>query len=176
MKPNDTPEMEVCRSGDLTDKLRRQLEEWTRAIFGDAELEHEWAAPHWHLLVRCQGVLACHLAITERVARAGGRPVRVAGIGGVMTPPEWRGRGLARAAMNEAAAFISTDLRAEFGFLLCSESLVRFYRGLGWERLSETVRYDQSGGKEDWAEEAMILPCTDRAWPKGAVDLCGPPW
>jgi len=53
---------------------------------------------------------------------------------------------------------------------------VPFYGGLGWERLDETVRFDQSVGTEKWAEEAMILTCTARTWPAGPVNLCGPPW
>lgn len=171
-----THETEIIRTEDLTPGDRETIQAWTRTLFGAAEDKYEWAPPDWTLLMRSGGDLVCHLAIVEQTIRVGDRAVRVAGIGGVMTPAEWQGRGLARAAMERAAEFMRGRSRISFGLLLCSESLLRYYSRMGWRRVADPVVFDQPGGKLTWEEEAMWLPCGEDDWPDGVVDLCGPPW
>ncbi|MBN2311846.1 MAG: GNAT family N-acetyltransferase [Candidatus Hydrogenedentes bacterium] len=168
--------VEVRKAGSLSEEERALINDWTQRLFGAAELEHEWADPDWRILVWCTGALASHLAICERVALAGGAEVKLAGIGSVMTPPEWQGRGLASAAMCRAAEFMRDELLADFGFLLCSETLVPMYARLGWQVVPGPMVFAQSTGMETWHEAVMVLPCTARDWPEGLIDLCGPPW
>ncbi len=167
---------EVRADDDVTEAERAQLKEWVEAIFGEEEAKYEWAPQHWHVLVHCGGELACHAGITEHKALAGGVTVKVGGIGGVVTPPQWRGRGLGGRAMRTAAEFVHHELRADFGLLLCSQGLVAYYEKLGWQLVQGPVEFDQPSGKVVWEEETMVLPCRRKEWPPGIIDLCGPPW
>lgn len=168
--------IDIVRDRDLDAGRKTLLEQWTQTIFGAEELKHEWATPDWHLLADCDGQLVCHLAVTERHATASGQPVHLAGIGGVMTPPSFRGKGLAGTLMRHAAEFMRDTLRVEFGLLLCSHDLLPLYTRLGWHHVPGPLVFAQTTGNETWEEEVMILPCGDRPWPPGAIDLAGPPW
>ena len=59
---------------------------------------------------------------------------------------------------------------------LCSADLVPWYCELGWRHVNAPLTFDQPSGRVGWDEEVMVLPCTDRAWPAGPIDLCGLPW
>jgi len=166
----------IRRTAELDDREVATFAQWTRDIFGAEEDKYEWAEPDWHVVVRSEDRYVCHGAITERVATAGGASVKLGGIGNVMTPPTWRGRGLGAAAMREAAAFMRDTLRVEFGLLLCSAGLVPWYCTLDWRRVKAPLSFWQAGGKVRWDEEAMVLACTERVWPEGPIDLCGLPW
>ena len=76
------------------------------------------------------GRIIATLRIWDRVVRIGTTPVRMAGIGGVGTHPDHRGRGHATAMLRDAVSW----MRAE-GFLaslLFSILRSAFYRELGW--------------------------------------------
>ena len=164
------------RHQDLSPDETRRIAGWTEDLFGEEEAKYEWADQHWHVLAFHDGVFVSHAALTERVARAGGVRVKVAGIGGVMTPEAWQGRGLGRAVMDRAAALMREVLDVDFGLLLCSEDLVAFYASLGWERMEGSLTFAQSSGPVCWEEEVMVLDLGRQAWPGGSIDLCGPPW
>lgn len=164
------------RATGLNACLTRQLKEWSIEIFGRAELEYAWAPPDWRLLTWRDRQLVSHVAVVDRSVNAGGEPIRVAGISGVMTPAQYRGQGLASGLMQRAATFMRDELNTEFGLLLCGAALIPFYEALGWQRITAPVTFDQPGGSTRWRGETMILPCTDRSWPEGPVDLCGLPW
>jgi len=168
--------IDIRRSADLSDAETALFAQWVHDIFGEEEDKYEWAQPDWRVVVRSERQYVCHAAITERTATAGGEPVRLGGIGGVMTPPEWRGRGLAAVALRETAAFLRGKMRADFGLLLCSAGLAPFYRKLGWDCIEAPLTFDQPSGKVGWDEEVMVLPCAERSWPEGPIDLCGLPW
>lgn len=173
---NSDIKVDIRRDEELSERERSLVAEWTKVIFGDQEAKYEWAPQHWHVHVYCGDALVSHAAITERTALAGGMPVRLGGIGGVMTPPEWRGRGLAGKAMEVSVDFMRNKLRVDFGFLFCSQGLVAYYQKTGWQLVQGPVEFEQSSGRLIWREEAMVLPCRRRQWPAGIVDLCGPPW
>lgn len=161
---------------DIDEKESTLLAEWARDIFGDAELAYEWAVPDWRLLLWWRRDLVCTLAIVERTVKAGTVPIRVGGIGNVMTPPQWRRRGFARTAVEAAVDFMRDTLKLDAGVLLCSSQLVPYYRSMGWQHIEEPVSFRQPQGQVQWHEEAMILPCRRRDWPDGPIDLCGLPW
>jgi len=161
---------------NLSTEERLSIANWKRQIFGEADLAHEWADPDWTLFVHCDGNVVSHLEIVERAAKVADRPINLAGIGNVMTPEGWRKKGLASAAMRQAASFMCEELEADFGLLLCADYLVPWYGKLGWRRVSAPLFFDQSTGKERWDMETMVLPCKEKEWPEGSIDLCGLPW
>ncbi|MCP4639859.1 MAG: GNAT family N-acetyltransferase, partial [bacterium] len=164
---NDATETIVKRTEELTPEETGILDVWSRDLFGEAELEHEWAAPDWRVLIYADGRLASHVAICERAATASVSPVTLGGIGGVMTPHEFQGKGLAKFAMRASQAFMRDKLGVEFGLLLCSERLVRYYARLGWVHVTGPLVYAQSSGNETWNEQQMVMPFTSRSWPEG---------
>ncbi len=169
-------EIEVVADGKLSENDAKVTADWSMVLFGDEEDKYEWAPQHWHVLVRCDGHLACHVGITDHVVSVGGQKLRVGGIGGVMTPAEWQGKGLARTAMTGAADFMRDELGVDFGLLLCSERLVPYYGRMKWEHIHAPLVFDQPSGQITWDEDAMYLAFEDVPWPDGPVDLCGLPW
>ncbi|HOD49535.1 MAG TPA: GNAT family N-acetyltransferase [Candidatus Hydrogenedentes bacterium] len=169
-------QLEVVAEHDLRPEDREIIQKWTRELFGAAEDEYDWATPDWRVLVRVDGELAAHAAITQRTVTANSEPARVGGIGGVMTSPKYQGKGHARAAMLRAHDFIRDTLHLEFGFLFCSSKLLHYYQRLGWRQSEGPVSFAQDDGDAHWEEEAMVLPLTARPWPGPPVDLNGRPW
>ncbi len=169
-------QIEVVSEHELQPEDREALEEWSRELFGEAEDKYDWARPDWRVLVREAGVLAAHAAISQRTVSANGEPARVGGIGGVMSPRKFQGKGHAKIAMLRTHEYMRETLGLEFGFLFCSAPLLRYYQRLGWERIEGPVTFAQDEGDADWEEEAMVLPLTDRIWPGPPIDLNGLPW
>jgi GNAT superfamily N-acetyltransferase len=170
----------VRPANDLTEEERRCIDDLdSQAFAGDDDDDdgYQWSTDHdWHILVEMDEQLASCLSIVERTCTVGGQPVRLGGIAGLATLPEWRGRGLAGAALQRAAAFMRDKLDAEFGLLLCRRDLVPYYRRFGWQLAEGPLTFAQPGGKVTYQEAAMVLPITGREWPPGMIDLCGLPW
>jgi GNAT superfamily N-acetyltransferase len=169
-------EITILPSRALTPAQRQEIWDWLWQVFGAEAQAYTWAEPDWHVIGYEDGQRVCHIDITERTAMAGGQSVRLGGIGGVMTIPEYRGRGLASAALQRAAAFLHDPLVVEFGLLTCDPAMTPFYHKLGWQIVEEPLVYDQPSGKVNLDGAVMILPCRERAWPMGPIDLCGFPW
>jgi len=164
--------IEVRAAGDLTEEERRQLS-WP---WDAPERDFEWSEPDWCVLVWADGQVVSQLAIAERTCLVAGQPVKLGGVGGVIALPDWRGRGFTSRAMRRAAAFMCQELGVEFGLLVCEEDVVAFYERLGWQVVEGPLTFDQPGGKATWPAVAMVLPCGEKAWPTGTIDLCGRPW
>ena len=164
--------VEVRAEGDLTEEECERLN-WP---WDAPERDFEWSAPDWRVLVWVEGRVVSQAAILERVGRVAGQPVKLGGVGGVIALPEWRGRGLTGAAMRRAAEFMCRELGVEFGLLVCEEDVVAFYERLGWQVVEGPLTFDQSGGKATWPAAVMVLPCGEKEWPGGTIDLCGLPW
>ena len=170
-------EIEIKSDRDITAAEREQTDDCLRrAFWGLTDLHYQWSEADWHVMVRVDGALVSYLAIVERVGAVNGRPVKLGGVGGVATLPEWRGRGLASAAMEKAAAFMDEELGVEFGLLLVDEATAPFYGRLGWELVPGPLVFDQPGGKVTFPDLTMVLPFAGRKWPPGTIDLRGLPW
>jgi GNAT superfamily N-acetyltransferase len=164
----------VWRTAELEAKDLAQLEHWLLQVLGtDA---YTWFAFDRHALVWIDGRIVSHVGVTERTITVDGQAMRVGGVGGVATPPEWRKQGLATEALKEAATFLCDRQGLDWILLLCSQELVPFYQDLGWQAVQAALWFDQPGGRTWWPEEIMVRPCHGQPWPRGAIDLCGLPW
>jgi GNAT superfamily N-acetyltransferase len=125
----------------------------------------------WHLFAEIDGRPVAHVGLLAHQVLAGDLPVAVAGVGGVLTAPDFRNQGLARRLLREASPLMTRTLGAEFGFLFCFPRLVPFYERLGWRQLEPPVLIEQPGGGEVEASPfgAMTLRLGARDWPPGAV-------
>jgi len=169
-------EIKICARGELSKEEIQRVDYWMWQTFHEQTSDCEWSTPDWYVFVWVGEELVSHVDIVERTGMVGGCRVRLGGIGGVTTRPEWRGCGFASAAMREAARFMCDDLGLDFGLLICGKKMIPFYRKLGWGVVEGPLVFDQPKGKMVSTDVAMVLPCARREWPGGEVDLCGPPW
>ena len=147
-----------------------------RAFWGLVNYDYRWSDSDWHVMLHVDGELVSYVGIVDRLGTVDERPVKLGGIGGVATVPEWRGRGLVSAALKDASAFMRDELHLEFGLLICDEATAPFYRRLGWQAVPGPLVFDQPGGKITFPDVTMVLPLAGREWPPGTIDLCGLPW
>jgi aminoglycoside 2'-N-acetyltransferase I len=160
----------------LTDEERRRLFGWGENIFGVEDGKYTWRPKDIHIVLDVDGQAASHVGLVEHTVEVGGRPVRVAGVGGVATNGELHGRGYARKAMSYATDFMRDEMKVEFGLLFCLDRLKPFYEQLGWQLLAEPVEVEQPAGRIPSPLNVMVLPFGGRAWPAGTTDLRSLPW
>lgn len=169
-------EIEIKATSQLTPWEQEHILNWLLEEFDPDADGTVWSDVDWHVLVWLDGQLVSHAEIVERTGTVGGQPVKLGGVGGVVTRPAWRGRGLSSAALERAASFMRDELGVEFGLLICDEKLVPFYRRLGWQVVAGPLIFAQPGGAVSLSGAVMVLPCRGQTWPPGLIDLCGPPW
>ncbi|HEV3003859.1 MAG TPA: GNAT family N-acetyltransferase, partial [Pirellulales bacterium] len=122
----------------LTDEERAALRSLAAAVYPpEAEAAWperliEWAARQWSVMVWNEDQAVAHAGIVIREARWNDSDVKVGGVGGVMTHPEFRGRGFASAAVGRCVQFFREQGDIDFGLLVCEPHLVPFYERLGW--------------------------------------------
>ena len=159
--------------------LTDDIERWDRQIFtGSAEAADRWADPDWRLVVWEGDTWVTVLQMFMRTITVGGQPVKVGGIGGVMTLPDRRGHGYATAAMQRAVQFLGDEREVPFSLLICLPKVSPFYAALGWEPVNAPAYYETSGRKQLFVyyTSMMIYRHNGDPWPQGDIDLCGPPW
>ena len=139
---------------------------------------YSWTPPSWSALIKSGQRVVAHTGIIYRVIQVGQLRVPVAGIAGVMTLPDWRRRGYARAMLANATAFAALQLWAPFALVICPKEESAFYQHLGWHIAEATILCEQPGGQVSLEREvAVYLACQgDVEWPSGSIDLGGTPW
>lgn len=169
-------EVKILAANRIEPALAETVNILLRMVFG-ADLDSLlWAQDDWRVLIFKNGILAAHVGIVDRTVLAGAEKIRVGGIGGVATRPEFRGLGLASLAMQRAANFMSGEYAADAGLLMCGAEMLPFYQGLGWLPINDPMIFDQPSGKMPNEGQTCRLPCNRADWPVGTVDLCGYPW
>jgi hypothetical protein len=130
----------------------------------------------WRVLVRADGRLASHVGISRRRVMVDGAAMCVGAVGGVWTGPEFRGRGLASAAMGAATEFLCGELGVAAGLLLCRDRVASFYESVGWSRVPGPAVFDRPGGEVVWRLPVLVSLCRLDTWPDATIDLRGLPW
>lgn len=168
---------EELRQADvLTDEELKRLFGWGEDIFGTANSDLKWRPKDVHFLIYEDGKPASHASILRHEIAVGGKPLMVAGLGGVVTHPEAQGKGYARRLVRHASEFFEREWEVEAGLLFCLKRMVTYYGALGWQLLPEKVIIDQPSGKIVSPLEVMVLPCRGQSWPNGEVELKSLPW
>lgn len=164
--------------GVLDPEDKRVLFEWGQNIFGVEDTLLRWRPKDVHFILEAEGRAVSHVGVLKHTVSAGGVPVVVGGVGGVVTVPEMQGRGLAQRGMRHAAAFMCEEWGVEFGLLFCLDRLKPLYESLGWRHVPERVEIEQESGPITAPFNTMVLPCGDgaREWPAGEVKLNSFPW
>jgi GNAT superfamily N-acetyltransferase len=121
-------------------------------LFDDDRLRTRlWEDPRAIHFVRAEGnLLVSHAQVVIPQLAHGRGPLRIAGLGGVMTYPQFRGEGHGSAVMRRATDHIRSDPAIDLGMLFCDPKLIPFYEPCGWTKLSGgRVVVDRSGEPED---------------------------
>lgn len=168
--------VEIRLERSFTDEERETLFGWGKDIFGLEDRLYSWRPKEWHFITYEDGRAVSHVGVLKTTVRAGGREVTVGGVGGVVTVPEAQGRRHVHAAMRRAVEFICEKLKVEFGMLFCLQRLAPFYARQGWQLVEETIEFEQPAGTTVSPFRVMILPCGERVWPAGRVEVGGHPW
>jgi aminoglycoside 2'-N-acetyltransferase I len=141
---------------------------WANIVSADAELR---------VLVQDETEgLVCHVGITRREAKWNERPVRIGGIGGVITHEAFRRRGLASVALNAAIQTLKDERATDFALLFCEPHNAAFYRDRGWKPFAGEVFAQQPGGRIRYDVMMPLVFYLKRAPHEGVIDLCGLPW
>jgi hypothetical protein len=75
-----------------------------------------------------------------------------------------------------AAEFMKSDLRVEFGLLLCRHEVSPVYAKMGWIIIPGPTTFTRAGVGATYPNDTMILPLGKRVWPPGPIDMLGLPW
>lgn len=169
---------------ELTDDERAALRALSLAVYPPAEEEDwpgshlEWATPLWCIRVwGSNGELASYVGVVLRQADYNGQPVRIGGVGGVMTHPAARGRGYAGLGLQRAVEFFYEQLDVAFALLVCRPQLIAFYSSLGWQEFGGRLLVEQHGKVSEFTFNRVMMCDIRSAGPSvGTIDLCGPPW
>jgi aminoglycoside 2'-N-acetyltransferase I len=165
--------IEIIPAAEADHALAKELREWFEREFGSAG---HWRESDYYVLLRFDGQLAGRVGVFDSKLLVGGQIMRVGGIGGVATKPEFRRHGVAGAMLSHAAEFMKSDLGVEFGFLLCRHEVSPVYAKMGWMVVRGPTTFMRAGVADTYPNDTMILPLAKRVWPSGAIDMLGLPW
>jgi aminoglycoside 2'-N-acetyltransferase I len=165
--------LEIIAAPGAESPLGNHLREWFEEEFGRAD---RWASPDHYAICRVENRMAGRLGILDRQVTVGATVVRVGGIGGVATRPEFRHRGIASAMLTRAAEFMRDNLGLEFGLLLCRPEVSPVYAKSGWVRADGPTTFVRAGVTATYPDFTMILSLTGKRWPQGPIDMIGLPW
>ncbi|MFE2307236.1 GNAT family N-acetyltransferase, partial [Streptomyces sp. NPDC059411] len=113
-----------------------EAQAWPGASAGHDPALHPKAV----LLLDEAGTVVASLALLHKPVRlAGGRTYRAAGLSGVVTRADVRGRGHGARLVAAARAELAADPAVDLALFSCDRDLVPFYRAAGFEALPGTV-------------------------------------
>jgi GNAT superfamily N-acetyltransferase len=139
---------------------------WDRLLFENAPRR---------VIVSDNGADTCHVGLYVRECLVDGTPLRVGGIGGVLTYAHARRKGYATAAIRHGLGLFA-DEGCAFALLGCNDYNYAFYRGLGWRQTDARILIEQPAGKKQMTEMEPFLFDLEFSVDPGEIDLCGLPW
>ncbi|MGJ4910644.1 GNAT family N-acetyltransferase [Bradyrhizobium oligotrophicum] len=124
------------------------------------------------------GEVLCHVGIYRRLVKWNGQNVNVAGIGGVLTRPDMRNRGLATVGLNAAIQTLRHEDSINYAVLFCAADRIPFYTARGFIPFDGDVYAEQpEQGRIRFDRLSALVHDVKRTAPtRGTIDLCGLPW
>jgi GNAT superfamily N-acetyltransferase len=135
-----------------------------------------YAAPQWYVMGIVGDRLIGRVAMLERVISVDGASLRVGGITGVVTEPDFRGQGVATRLVGYAVGFLRDELKIPLALLTCNRKIGPFYERLGWRVVRGPTVYTQPGGACTCPGLTMVVESGSARWPDGLIDMRGLPW
>jgi len=166
----------IKQSEHLSEAESARLFGWSDDIFGASGWTIANRAAQLHFILEFDGLAVSHLNLVKAEVAVGAQQLSVAGIGGVVTRGDAQGKGCARKLLRLAAEFFEREWQVDAGMLFCFERLVPYYASQGWQLIKFPVIIDQPTGRIEYPSSAMVLPCAEKTWPEGTVEVDGFPW
>jgi len=171
MNDNDPP-LHIRLTPIVTDEQRQTLFGWGDDVFGACGIRFHCRKGEMHLMGTVDGQLVSHAGMVNAEVRVAGQPMRVGGIGGVVTVGTAQRKGYAARMLQQALAYMGETWQVEFGMLFCLPHVLPFYAGLGWQEITAPVSIAQPEGRVPSPLAAMVMPCASgRVWPAGSVEM-----
>ena len=134
--------------------------------------------PAFTVVIQDADNVIAHATVVDRVIKAAGERLRVAGVANVCVLPEHRGKGL-----SDRVLIVATQeaRRQDFdcGLLFTGENIKKLYARNGWVQITgqRFIRIEDGGEIEIPAENVkMYYPLKRRNFPAGMVHLQGDKW
>ena len=148
----------ISRKAELSDSERQQLLGWSEDPFRVNSLGLTWSAKDEHFTLFEKGVAASRVSLL-RYKVAG---LTIAGIGGVVTAPPFRGKGYASVLLELALDQARNQYGADFGVLFCLPDLEKFYADRGFARArivtdARLVPMFKQLGRRHWPDETLEM-------------------
>ena len=169
------PVIEQCRREDIPAD-EEDVFGWQTDLFDTWQYGLEWAKSDWRFRLRIADRPVAHLGVLQRAVTVGGHSETVGGMGGLVTVPAMRGRGLATLLLDHAQRFVAEELGLQFAMGFVVDRMLSFYRERGWQQIDGRVTIDQPTGKRLSPCSAFVLPLASAEWPRGDIDIGGLPW
>jgi GNAT superfamily N-acetyltransferase len=159
----------IKRESELSEDEIHFVDKWRREYFGDLPTDEDshQAPVHWRVLGRCDDALVSHAAISRMKVSVNGEMLPCKAIGGLLTHPDFQGKGFGNLVMDAAEQFVFEEVNLIL--LFCLKSLRPFYAKRGWQLVTEPVLLEQSGEWVDWTETTMVLTPDGDRWRQGEI-------
>jgi len=140
---------------------------WTYASgLGRLGDQNDFADRQWRVIARFDRHRAGSLSTIRRTVIVGDDCVVVAGVGNVLTRPEFWHSGVASAMLNVASDLMRKNLEAEFGLLMCRR---------GWRRYTKRTDGGASMARRVLRNRAGRLSAATIQWCWNLASANGPP-
>jgi GNAT superfamily N-acetyltransferase len=112
---------------------------------------------HFNILLDFDEQFIGYVGVMRREVLFGDEKVLIGGIRGLVVEKAFRSKGFGKLLMTEAQKVVFRTLKADFGCLLCLDSMKSFFAALGWRPLGCPVFIENCGQSQRWSEIAMAL-------------------
>jgi len=135
-----------------------------------------FARPDLRVIVEADEQPVAHVGLHRREGIWRERPIRIGGIGDVLTHPDFRRQGLASLAIDAALHTLRDERSNDFALLFCTAEMASFYTSRNWKPYMGEVFAEQDGKRVRFESLQPLVYYLKRAPHEGELDLCGLPW
>ena len=163
----------------LTAAHKRILYRWGTDIFGVAELDTtglQWRTFDTGFLLTVDGAPASYFRALRAICDVDGQPVKVGGLGGLVTVPAHQRKGYGSRVVQASLAALRDRWQVEAALAFCLDPLLAFYRRLGALVIPGPVIIEAQNGPRPAPFHALWWPFRADLWPVKTVNLRGPLW
>lgn len=134
------------------------------------------ARPELRVIVESDEQPVSHAGLIRRDGIWRERPIRIGGIGGVVTHPDHRRQGLASLALDAALHTLREERSNDFALLFAPAEAAAFFTRRNWKPYMGQVFAEQNGTRQLFEALQPLVYYLKRAPHEGELDLCGLPW
>jgi len=174
MNFNELIKIEILRNDSMETFDRVNTEKMFEYEFGNINIK--WSNPKWYLLAKYNGNIIGRIGILKRSVIIENTAINILGLSGVIVIKDWRGKKILNLMMQEISEYARTNLKVDFGLLLCRNEVIPIYEKYKWYKVDEITTFSQPTGKIIYPKNTMVRSFSHKTWPIGPINLNGLPW